>query len=757
VTALLAAARTPLPRLAAAGAAALLTLLTWHVSSLIAEAGVDPSWRVALHLAHARGIGFGPSFVWTYGPLGYLCFPLAVTGPTLAAALAFVLATQTALAYVLIRRAGAVVGGGPGVLASYVVLMLPIQPADFLSLVVLALSLWALAEPSGAAARLLPPVGGVLAAAAVLTKTNLGVAAVGVLLVAALAGGARRLAEAAAVVAVSFCVLWVSFGNALADIPGWWRLSASLVGGYSAAMQTERPGLGSDHVWAAVLTVVLAALTAAVVHARGRRYGTATAVVIAGYAFATFKESFVRHDATHAPAFFAAAAVVFVSIGPRGRARVLAAAGLTVAVVALAASGQLSVRPWSSAGLLAAHLRDTVDSGRRTALVAESRVGQRRSYEVPTAILRRLRGHTVHVEPWEAAAISAYELTWRPLPVPQAYSAYTSELDERNAAFLASARAPERILREDPTEHVNGRSPELDDPATGRAILCNYRQLATGSRWQVLARQHPRCGRARVLVGFSIASGQTVPVPEAGQDDLVIARIRLSDPLVNRLRGLLYKPHDAALSLAGGPFTPVAADVLRDGLVLHVPGNVGYDPRFGGAIDWRTIAVAGLGGHASIAFEAMRVRGRGPAPAGERPPRPLPQDVLEKVPGGERVVTAEGQSLTVEQGGGFVDYAYVRGGSLVLQGWAADVATGAPARSILVFAAGRLVFAGPPNVARPDVAASLGKPSLRGAGYALLVPVARVRGDGVRRAVRIFSIVGSRALEVQYPLSYGWR
>jgi hypothetical protein len=303
---------------------------------------------------------------------------------------------------------------------------------------------------------------------------------------------------------------------------------------------------------------------------------------------------------------------------------------------------------------------------------------------------------------------------------------------------------------------VNGRDRSVEAPATYRAILCDYRQLLATSRWQVLARD-PRCGPPRPLGTISAPAGQAVAVPEARPDEIVVAHVDLGDSLGDRLRGFLYKPHVAFLSLGGGPFTSVAASVVRDGIVVHVPGNLGYDPRFGGAIDWRTIAAGGLAGGITFTFDAIPVRGAGPPPVGRRPPRVLPHILLEAVSGGERIVLPDGRALPVGHGGGFVDYGYVRGGSLVLQGWAANVATDVPAREVLVFADGRLVYAGAPNAPRPDVAASLGHPQLRRAGYRVLVPEDEVRANGVRRDVRIFSLVGSRALEVEYPLSYGWR
>ena len=748
--------RRPPPPAAAAVAAVLLTFLTWHVSSLVAQAGLDPSWRVALHLAQLRGVPYGPDFVWTYGPLGFLAFPLAVSGGTLAAAVAFVLVTQAALAYVLVRRAGLLFGGLLGLAGAYVALMLPILQADFVSLLVAALALWALAEPGAPVARALPLAGGVLAGVALLVKTNMGLAALAVVLVACAATGLRRAAAAAGAAAGTLVVLWLALGNSLSGLPEWWRLSFSLVGGYSAAMQFEQPGLEGDYAFAAALAAALAAATAASLVHRPRRVQLATVLVVLGFAFATFKESFVRHDAAHMPAYFAAAAVLLLSVGVRGRAFVLVPVGLALAVVAIQGTGRLSVRPWSSAGLAAAHVWDAVDGSRRQALVARSRRVQRRSYPVPAAVLDSLRGHTVHVDPWDAAVVSAYRLPWRPLPVLQSYSAYTPTLDERNAAFLGSAEAPERILRRNTPEEVNGRDHSLEAPATYRGILCNYRQLVATPDWQVLAHD-PRCGRPRPLGVATVAAGQSVAIPEGTPHELVVVRVDLHDSLWNRLRGLVYKPHDAVVSLGGGPFTAVAADVVRDGIVVHVPGNAGFDPRYGGAIDWRTIAAGGLGGSVTFAFQAYPVHGAGPPPEGAHPPAVLPRYRLVVRAGGDRIVTPAGRSLPVAQGGGFVDYGYVRRDSLVLQGWAADVAAGVPARTILVFADGRLVFAGRPNVSRPDVAAALGRPALRRAGYSALVPVAAVRGREGRRDVRIFSLVAGRALEVEYPFSYGWR
>jgi hypothetical protein len=108
--------------------------------------------------------------------------------------------------------------------------------------------------------------------------------------------------------------------------------------------------------------------------------------------------------------------------------------------------------------------------------------------------------------------------------------------------------------------------------------------------------------------------------------------------------------------------------------------------------------------------------------------------------------------------GGYVDYSYVRGSYLVLQGWAADVSATTPAQRILVTADGKLVFAGSPNVQRPDVARALAAPALVRAGFLILIPQRLVRTPaGTRRHVRVYAIVNGRALALTAFFSYGWR
>src|SRR3954469_22853519 len=43
--------------------------------------GLDPSWNIAIHLALKYDLVFGKDFVFTYGPLGFLCTRLPIAVP----------------------------------------------------------------------------------------------------------------------------------------------------------------------------------------------------------------------------------------------------------------------------------------------------------------------------------------------------------------------------------------------------------------------------------------------------------------------------------------------------------------------------------------------------------------------------------------------------------------------------------------------------------------------------------------------------
>jgi hypothetical protein len=740
-------------------AALVIAAITWQTTTLTATTGLDPSWIAGLHLAHLNHVDFGSSFVWTYGPLGFLAFPLAVTGQTMAAAFAFVLVAQVAFCYLLLRRTAAAFGAPLAIVLVYVVSAMPLAHADLLLLIVFLLALWAIELPDSLLARSFPVGAGILAGIAALVKTNTGGAAVAIALVGAFAvskPGRRQWLLVIPSLVVTFAALWLLSGNSLLDVLGWLKASASIVAGYSPAMQTEQQGLRWEYLVAGILAALLAVVAVRHVAAFGRRRQAAILLITLGYAFAYFKEGFVRHDVDHSPYFFAAMAIAFLAFAWRGQARWVSVAGLAIAFGAVAVSIGMHFAPFASTRHVFHQLGDVANSSRRHALVERSLAAERSAYGVPPRLLGELRGKSVHVDPVETAAVGAYHLRWRPLPVPQSYSAYTSSLDDRNAAVLASGSAPQRILRQNTQVAVNGRGRELEAPATFRALLCNYTQLDVSQVWQVLAHAPSRCGGERFLGTSTAASGEAIAVPQARSDELVYARIHLRDTILNKLVGIVFKPRTPKIALGGGDFVPLVLATAADGIVVHVPASAGFDPRFDGAADWTSLAVRTLTGSVRVDFYGAPIHGAPSPPFGETPRTTLPRYTLEELDGHETIAEPDGTLAPVSVGGGYLDSAYAVQGGVEFGGWAAEAAAGTAAPKILVFAGGKLAFAGVPNVERPDVAAAFGRPSLLHTGFAVLLPRRAVFAGTKPRNVRVFALFGDRALEVTYPAADEW-
>jgi hypothetical protein len=115
----------------------------------------------------------------------------------------------------------------------------------------------------------------------------------------------------------------------------------------------------------------------------------------------------------------------------------------------------------------------------------------------------------------EATIAWAYpELGWKPLPVFQAYSAYTHSLDRANADALSAADGPERILAA--WFSIDNRNPGWESPAAMLAMTCRYEEIGVYGGWQVLGRVADRCGPERPLASVVAVVGKAVAVPDPG-------------------------------------------------------------------------------------------------------------------------------------------------------------------------------------------------------------------------------------------------
>ena len=584
-----------------------LVALTWPINGIVPATGPDASWIVGLYLAHAEGLQFGPEFVWTYGPLGFLEVPVVLGGLLWMIAFLYQALVHAAAAVALLWTARRVFPLPLAVAACYCLLVAGRLGAA----ATLIAFLWAFAvvtddappwAPAGLAVG-----GGVLAAVELLGKANYGIDVLVLVLIGLLGatGRKRNLAMFAPAFGLSLSLLWLAAGQDLGFLPTFFARQAEIVSGYSGAMGTDI--LVAD--WALPAAVAAsAALLAAVVAFTGRASAGRRAAAIglvAFFCFASFKQGFVRQGYGNTPEFFVLVGAVGVAVaGCAAGSRRLLGQGIAMTLIGLALFAVPGASLWHS--LQAAPHLDALREGTRALsapgyrrrLVAEARASMRASYRLDPRIVAALGRQPVQIDPWEIGMAWAYDLNWRPLPVAQTYSAYTSGLDGRNATALEGATAPAAILRyrgEEPGlgAAVDGRYPGWESPAAMRAMLCRYRAAVTTARFQLLERTGDRCGPPTEIGSVQTKTGSSIHVPAAPYPgEMVFARIDGVDVSGwEVLRNALYRARERTVEMDGGRPWRLVPATAADGLILRLGEAADYPRPFALAPDADSIAI----------------------------------------------------------------------------------------------------------------------------------------------------------------------
>jgi hypothetical protein len=189
----------------------------------------------------------------------------------------------------------------------------------------------------------------------------------------------------------------------------------------------------------------------------------------------------------------------------------------------------------------------------------------------------------------------------------QSYAVLTPALDRLNADFLASRRAPERVLRLRPLATIDYRYPVFDAPSAFLALVCGYRETFANRDLEVLVHATNRCGPPRRLSGGSMQTGQQIRVPHAGQHELVYARIRIPRPFADRLRELVWKPvAHPAIALDGVSYRLVAATASGP-LLMRMPASAGFSAFSVGDTQVQTIRLTDVPSPVQFDFYAVRV------------------------------------------------------------------------------------------------------------------------------------------------------
>jgi len=569
--------------------ALLLGLTTWPIIRLTPMGGIDGSWQAAMVMAIERGLRWGVDVVFTYGPLGFLSVPQLYSPVLGAMGWAFVglahLAVCGAIVWLSFRRENRWVGLLLAIVGA--LLVAPLQPTT--ALVVLSMTLAAallLRDHTVTDDRRLTIGVVVIASIAALTLTikfNDGVAAVAILgaVCIGLPRPRRHLLVGASAVTLSTVILWLLSGQALPDLPLFLIRSAEVASGYSSAVGIDEP----SRDWQFAAVAIGAVMVGAAIWTQTRQWSPrsriAVALMIAAVCFLAYKQAFVRHGGG---GFFEMLAIASVWILPWDRAsrghRLLLMAALVLAAMGVSRAVPTRFFDVAGPGTVVEQAMTVASTPERIAAIDDGRRAMRREYDIPADLLDAIGDRPVHIWPYETGVAWAYpDLAWTPLPMVQAYLAYTDGLDGLDASALASPTGPEVILSHAPAT-IDGRAPYLEAPDSALELVCRYAEIAGSDRWQLLERRSSTCGERRDLGTRTFEPGEFVTVPE-DPGRIVVASIEgVESNLGSRFRALLSRSATWQIGRTGIGFGRLVPGRADGPLLMSVPPSLAWSERF---------------------------------------------------------------------------------------------------------------------------------------------------------------------------------
>jgi hypothetical protein len=596
---------------------ALALYLSAAPSSTVPTPGnADTSWAAGMNFAAIDHLRFGPDLLFTFGPYGFLDVPEAVDPVRDALGFVFGLVAATAVfvaGYAILRRTWSPRSAAPGAFLTTVVLAAASSGEKLVCAGIVAAILVLQRRRRGTISNRWSLAAVVLfgASAALLVQVKFSEGVAMVALSAILAafsppswrGLARSALVTVAAFAVTFLAFWFAAGQRLADLLPWLRGSQEIATGYQEGLAIEMRPVVLGYLAAAGLALIAGA--AAYWILRTHRSLPAVGVLVLAVVVVefAFKDGFTRHDSGHEVSYFVLAGFLLLGLsGWLARPRiclVAAAASLLMVITGVAVLDPAAARERWRTGIEAlfdpAYQQQRLDDARG---VIDER------YQVSPTTLAAVRGHPVHVDPWDTVVAWAYSLNWKPVPVFQAYAAYTPYLDGVNASALLNAAPDQTVLRRDQAPLVDPHNALWESPQYELALACDYTVVASDGQWSALRHSGYRCDAPRTVQRLQVTAGQLVTVPAADPDEIVVMRFTPDPP------GLFARAVDAVvkdwspihITTVNGTYRVPKA--LADGpLMMSLPSSMGWEGEYGAAhYRWFTVDHPG-----TVEFETVAV------------------------------------------------------------------------------------------------------------------------------------------------------
>lgn len=498
-------------------------IVTWSFFYEPVRPGLDPGWRYALnHLVNSPYL-FGRDAVFTYGPLGYLLYPLDI-GQNLIRGTIFRLVVHLIFAVVTIShiRRAASLTNVCWFVALYVIATIMGMHYETHLLFVVTFLLWTAIRGGQVRPGWLLTAGW-FGGTLLFTKLSMGVSAALMLAATAMAAGQAwktvALRGGIAYVATILFVGGITMPTLMAFGP-FLQQSLEIVRGYDVAMVIEGP---DSIVQLGCATLLLCA--GLVVALRRSAAGTNLCAFLAvTQCVLAFKQGFVRQDG-HEILFFPAVLVLvgLVILCSAAGAETRRATGVGIIALLLALPVTYTYRTGMTAPAAVRLLMGQTGWDNGTALfrlpaIAATMRAQGASNLAPIRLpgdwRAKIGDATIDVLPWDLSYVPANALNWRPNPSLQLYTIHTAFIDQRTATHFASQAAPQFLIVE--YADLESKLQMTSAPATWNTIVSNYQPVGVSPLPNIMLLEKRPVARPleRVIVSEVIARiGQPMPVP----------------------------------------------------------------------------------------------------------------------------------------------------------------------------------------------------------------------------------------------------
>jgi hypothetical protein len=540
-----------------AALAVLLALLLFQFPSP-GKPGLDPSWEMVLVYAHRHALQFGRDIAFTYGPYGFLTSRFYYDAVPLVKIL-WESAGKLALAATLVAMAASTFSSWFRFGLFYLGLIFAAKIAPdiviFLSTPLLALC-W-----------LLPPKSKSWQVAAALTwmaflaqiRFNYfiqALVALGLVIPSLLLERkSKKLLVIVSSFAAGFVFLWLVAGQAINDLPAYFRSSWEISNGYLAAMAVNQLPIAT---WcsAAGICFLVVAFILSLLRSQNLRAEKWMLLYFCCTWYFIWKYGVTRADTGHIVLFFPTA-FVFCAAAPGlfqhrhwwsflDASLILSLAGLW-----LFNSSFLRHTPQELAQRLHAAPGELFRPKRQAQRFAAAEAATEKAHP-PKNLGAIVEEETIDVINFEQYFVLREHLNYWPRPVFQSYCAYTPALLKQNLLFYQSSSAPQFVFAR--LQSVDGRFPAQDDSLLLEELPRRYSIAKEANDFLLLHRKPVQPTGELLREKFPmrhVSFGQEIEVPET-VNCAVELRAIFKPSIYGAARAFLVQPAQVNLVLTDG-------------------------------------------------------------------------------------------------------------------------------------------------------------------------------------------------------------